>query len=314
MSYVDAYYNRDKDIVQVIERVNGKRVYNDFPAWRTFYVKGWVLSMAWAIFWACCWLCRWPVASKTWRMPPGLVTATSGGRNHPTLLERFDHQLHGVSQILLAGVDLQLGRFRCFVGAGDAGEFLDLPRPCLGVEAFGVAGFADLEVCGAEHLEEVTVLHQVPGLVPVCTEGRHKGGQHDHARIQEQLGHLTDAADILLTVGIGEAQVFAEAVADVVAIQHIGGESPLEQGCIDGIGQGALARAGEPGEPKNGAAVPTLLRALVAAHGGLMPGDVGGGTFVGELSVGGAGGHGQGMKWRPFSLSPQPVSAGIPPC
>ena len=36
MSYVDAFYNRDKDIVQVVERVNGKRVYNDFPAWRTF--------------------------------------------------------------------------------------------------------------------------------------------------------------------------------------------------------------------------------------------------------------------------------------
>ena len=27
MSYVDAFYNRDKDIVQVVERVNGKRVY-----------------------------------------------------------------------------------------------------------------------------------------------------------------------------------------------------------------------------------------------------------------------------------------------
>ena len=39
MSYVDAFYNRDKDIVQVVERVKGKRVYNDFPAWRTFYIK-----------------------------------------------------------------------------------------------------------------------------------------------------------------------------------------------------------------------------------------------------------------------------------
>ena len=83
------------------------------------------------------------------------------------------------------------------------------------------------------------------------------------------LGRLIEAL-----ISIGEAQVFAEAVADVVAIQHIGGEPPLEQGCIDGVGQGALARAGEPGEPKNGAAVPTLLRALVAAYGGLMPGDV----------------------------------------
>ena len=39
MSYVDAFYNKDKDIVQVVERLKGKRVYNDYPAWRTFYVK-----------------------------------------------------------------------------------------------------------------------------------------------------------------------------------------------------------------------------------------------------------------------------------
>lgn len=39
MSYVDAYYNRQKDIVNVVERVNGKRVYQDYPAFRTFYVR-----------------------------------------------------------------------------------------------------------------------------------------------------------------------------------------------------------------------------------------------------------------------------------
>ena len=39
MSYVDAFYNKDKDIVNVVERIKGKRVYNDYPAWRTFYVK-----------------------------------------------------------------------------------------------------------------------------------------------------------------------------------------------------------------------------------------------------------------------------------
>lgn len=39
MSYVDAYYNKDKDIVNVVERRDGKRVYQDFPAWRTFYVR-----------------------------------------------------------------------------------------------------------------------------------------------------------------------------------------------------------------------------------------------------------------------------------
>ena len=39
MSYVDAYYNKDKDIVNVVERRDGKRVYQDFPAWRTFYIR-----------------------------------------------------------------------------------------------------------------------------------------------------------------------------------------------------------------------------------------------------------------------------------
>ena len=31
--------NTLEDIVQVVERSKGKRVYNDYPAWRTFYVK-----------------------------------------------------------------------------------------------------------------------------------------------------------------------------------------------------------------------------------------------------------------------------------
>ena len=30
-------------------------------------------------------------------------------RNHPPLLKRLDHQLHGVGQILLAGINLEFG-------------------------------------------------------------------------------------------------------------------------------------------------------------------------------------------------------------
>ncbi len=39
MSYVDAYYDKKHDLVRVVERSNGKRVYKDYPAIRTFYVK-----------------------------------------------------------------------------------------------------------------------------------------------------------------------------------------------------------------------------------------------------------------------------------
>jgi DNA polymerase elongation subunit (family B) len=37
MSFVDAYYEKDKDTVKVVERVNGKRIFVDYPAEYTFY-------------------------------------------------------------------------------------------------------------------------------------------------------------------------------------------------------------------------------------------------------------------------------------
>ena len=39
MSYVDAFHDRDKDIVHVVERINGKREYKEIPAKYTFYYK-----------------------------------------------------------------------------------------------------------------------------------------------------------------------------------------------------------------------------------------------------------------------------------
>ena len=37
MSYIDALFNRDKDRIHVVERVNGERVYKEYPANYTFY-------------------------------------------------------------------------------------------------------------------------------------------------------------------------------------------------------------------------------------------------------------------------------------
>ena len=39
MSFVDALYNKDKDIVHVVERVHGNRIYVDYPAEYTFYYE-----------------------------------------------------------------------------------------------------------------------------------------------------------------------------------------------------------------------------------------------------------------------------------
>ena len=39
MSYVDAFHDKDRDVVQVVERVNGKREFKEVPAKYTFYYK-----------------------------------------------------------------------------------------------------------------------------------------------------------------------------------------------------------------------------------------------------------------------------------
>ena len=39
MSYVDAYLNRDKDQINIVERIDGERVYKTFPTTYRFYYE-----------------------------------------------------------------------------------------------------------------------------------------------------------------------------------------------------------------------------------------------------------------------------------
>ena len=39
MSYIDALFDRDKDRIHVVERVNGERVYREYPANYVFYYE-----------------------------------------------------------------------------------------------------------------------------------------------------------------------------------------------------------------------------------------------------------------------------------
>ena len=161
-------------------------------------------------------------------------------------------------------------------------------------------------------LKEIAALHKGACLVAVGSEGGDECGQHDHARIQEKLGYLTDAADVFFAVRIGETEVFAQAMAHVVAIEHVGRQTAFEQGGVDRVGQGALTGSRQAGKPEDGAAVAALFSPSRAVHRRLVPGDVGGSPLVGELSVGGAGGHGQDSRRAAFSLSHRRASGGSP--
>ena len=87
--------------------------------------------------------------------------------------------------------------------------------------------------------------------VALRAEGRDERDEHDQAGVDEELRRLGDAADVLDAVGIGEAEVAVEAVADIVAVEEIGVAAEEVELLLDEIGDGRLAGAGEAGEPED---------------------------------------------------------------
>ena len=78
-----------------------------------------------------------------------------------------------------------------------------------------------------------------------------KRAQHDQAGIDEQLGGLADAADILDPVGIGEAEIAVERRGGHCRRRADGVVAVRVQRLLDQIGDGRLARAGQAGEPQH---------------------------------------------------------------
>jgi len=95
------------------------------------------------------------------------------------------------------------------------------------------------------------------------------------ARNDTTLPYFADAADVFDAVLRGEAKVAAQAVAHVVAVQHKGMAAALVQLFLDGMCQGGFARAGQAGEPDDGAAMVVLFFAPRAGDGGVVPDGVG---------------------------------------
>ena len=107
-------------------------------------------------------------------------------------------------QAVVACIDVELRLFGCLIGAGDSCEFFDFPGTCFGIEPFGVAFFANAEIGCAVDLDEVSSIHKGSGLVAVSSKRGYKRRENDDACIEEQLGYLSNATDVLLAVGVGK--------------------------------------------------------------------------------------------------------------
>lgn len=189
-------------------------------------------------------------------------------------------------------LDCDLGAQRLLVRRRDASELLDLSSAGLLVETLGVTLLSHLEGHVDKDLDKgdgpVTVLVglgvQLARKIAVGAVGRDEGGDGDGGRVGKELGNLADAADVLVAVGLGEAQVLVEAEAHVVAVEAVGGEAQVQEVLLEGGGDGRFARGGEARQPDCEATLGAQLVALAAGEGG-MPGDVAVDSGVSDLML-----------------------------
>ena len=123
--------------------------------------------------------------------------------------------------------------------------------PRLPVEPLGVALFAYGQRCIEMHFDELAGPQQVADHGAVAGEGGDEAGNDDQAGIDEDLAQFADAPDVLDTVGVAEAEVFVEPVANVVAVQQVAAVALGEEALFEGAGQGGFAGSAAVGEPDN---------------------------------------------------------------
>ena len=88
-------------------------------------------------------------------------------------------------------------------------------------------------------------------MLPLGAERRDEATEHDQPGVDHQPRDLGDAADVLDAVGVGEAEVLVQAVADVVAVEQVGVAAARVQPLLDQVGDRRLAGAGQAGEPEH---------------------------------------------------------------
>ena len=158
-----------------------------------------------------------------------------------------------------------------FVGRVDACEVLDLAGASFFVEALRVAFFAGIQWRIYEHLNELAGREQLAHHAAFAGEGGNKGAHDDQARVGEEFAHLAHPADVFYPVVVGKAQIAAQAVAHVVAVQQEGVVTAFVQGNVQGVGDGGFAAAAQAGEPEQAGLLVLIGGTLGAGNFMIVP-------------------------------------------
>ena len=140
----------------------------------------------------------------------------------------IEDDVHRILDAGNRGVDFHIGVLRCFERGGDPRKVLDFTCTCPFVEALYIARFTYRQGWVEEDLDEVFLPDDLAGHVTDLVGGTDEGADGDHPGIDEQLGDLCNAPDILQPVFFAEAQVVINPGTDVIPVQHLA-EEPVKE-------------------------------------------------------------------------------------
>jgi len=100
---------------------------------------------------------------------------------------------------------------------------------------------------------EFRVLVNRSGEVSVLAEGGDEGDEADDSGIGEELGNLSDSADVFFSVGEGESEVLVETMSDVVTVEDVCGDTLGDKMLLELHGDGGFTGSGETGKPDSAA-------------------------------------------------------------
>ena len=181
---------------------------------------------------------------------------TGAGNRAVFLCQRCRDAIDAIVDGELLGGQGDFRRRRRFIRRRDAGEISQFPRPGFGVQAFGVALFANLQRRAHVNFREPSRRHAVANAVPIGAERGNKSNDDQQSGIGHDTGDFADAADIFRPVIRRKTKVGAQAAANDVAIQHVDILAGIKELPFECHRDGAFARAAEAGEPDDAPGMP----------------------------------------------------------
>ena len=203
-------------------------------------------------------------------MPMLLSLSDLRDGDYAVSLQVSHHHIHTFLYCHDIAFNDEVGIMRLLIGRRYAGKFFDFTGARPLVKALDVTVLANCDGTPAVDFYEVVTSKEAQAIA-ICAHWRDECRKSDDTGVDEQFRHFADSTDIFVAIRAGKAQVAAQAVTNIVAIQNIRAAAQLVQTFFRGMCDSRFSCAGKTCEPAQDAPVAIHLLTSQAGNGGMVP-------------------------------------------